>query len=401
MEKTREIVARIWNSPRKSLVILQVAWWAFILYAGLRIVLDLGSGSGLDAMRFERRYEDTFSFFSAWLTYFEFLRLVAMIRNFLAAYYLLVAIFIFIRRRTDRVGILTSIALIGVPVNWLFSAYEGAFGVLMVLWVYAFSYLLFVFPNGKFIPWKISGWINPLFSVFALGLIASNWEDWFFVIPLVSLGVLNLAGLVSQAYRYLRVSTLAEKQQMKWVFYSILFLVFWTIFAGVNPGGSLRFGARAAYGLFLVFTGFVVVLMIPVAFTVSIFRYRLFDIDLIIRRTLQYTLLTGMLGGIYYIVIVFLQAVVTALTGRQGSPVVTVVSTLLIAALFNPLRLRLQDFINRRFYRNAYNSERLLQGFAESARDEVDMLRLAESILAVAETAMQPEKTSLFLKERE
>jgi hypothetical protein len=130
-----------------------------------------------------------------------------------------------------------------------------------------------------------------------------------------------------------------------------------------------------------------------------IFRYRLYDIDLIIRRTLQYALLTGLLALIYFGGIVLLQNVFGGLFGDTESPLITVISTLAIAALFNPLRGRIQDFIDRRFFRSKYDAEKALINFAAIARDEVDMVRLSGSLLSVVESTLQPEQTSLWLKE--
>ncbi|MDX1437072.1 MAG: hypothetical protein R3335_09690, partial [Anaerolineales bacterium] len=115
-------------------------------------------------------------------------------------------------------------------------------------------------------------------------------------------------------------------------------------------------------------------------------------------RTLQYAILTGMLAVLYFLGVVVLQGIVTTLTGQSNSPLVIVLTTLGIAALFNPLRLRTQDFINRRFYRRSYNKDKILQDFAVAVRDEVDVDSLAYQILNVADSTMQPEMISLWLK---
>jgi hypothetical protein len=127
-------------------------------------------------------------------------------------------------------------------------------------------------------------------------------------------------------------------------------------------------------------------------------RYRLWDIDLLIRRTLQYTLLTGLLAMTYFGGVVVLQAILSPLTGEANSPLVTAVTTLGIAALFTPLRNRVQDFIDRRFFRKKYNAEQTLANFAAIARDEVDMDKLTSALLEVVEETMQPEKVTLWLK---
>jgi hypothetical protein len=130
---------------------------------------------------------------------------------------------------------------------------------------------------------------------------------------------------------------------------------------------------------------------------IAIQRYRLWDIDLIIRRTLQYAVLTGLLVLIYMSSVVLLQGLVENLTGQQ-SPIVIVISTLAIAALFNPVRIRVQEFIDRRFFRTRYDAEQTLAQFAATARDEVDMEILTSALLRVVEDAMQPEHVELRFK---
>jgi hypothetical protein len=131
---------------------------------------------------------------------------------------------------------------------------------------------------------------------------------------------------------------------------------------------------------------------------IAILRFRLFDIDVIIRRTLQFAILTGLLALTYFGGVVIIQGILSPLTGSSNSPLVTVITTLGIAALFNPLRIRVQDFIDRRFYRKKYNAEQALAQFAATARDEVDMDKLTSALLSVVEDTMQPEKVSLWLK---
>jgi hypothetical protein len=126
---------------------------------------------------------------------------------------------------------------------------------------------------------------------------------------------------------------------------------------------------------------------------------RRWGIDLIIRRTLSYGLLTGMLGLIYFGGVAFLQILFGSFTGQSSSPFITVLSTLGIATLFNPLRSRVQAFIDRRFYRRKFDAEQTLARFAATARDEVDIEVLSVAILGVVDEAMQPDRISLYLVE--
>ena len=205
-----------------------------------------------------------------------------------------------------------------------------------------------------------------------------------------------------QIYRYRRDSTPLERQQIKWILFGVLTyvlgVVVWALVFGRAlqiPAGELRLLAMLGAWFSDLFT----LLVLPVAITIAIMRYRLWDIDLVIRRTLQYGLLTGLLALVYFGSVILLQSIVENFTGEQ-SPLVIVLSTLVIAALFNPLRSRVQDFIDRRFYRKKYNAEQALVQFAATARDEVDMDKLSATLLRVVEETMQPEGASLWLQQR-
>ncbi len=135
----------------------------------------------------------------------------------------------------------------------------------------------------------------------------------------------------------------------------------------------------------------------PLIITIAILRSHLWDIDLIIRKTLIYSFLIIFLGLVYFSAVTMLQSIFSLVSG-QHSPVSVVLSTLAIAALFNPLRKRIQDFIDRRFYRRKYDAEQALAAFAAAARSETDLELLSNRLTGTVQEALQPEQVSLWIK---
>jgi hypothetical protein len=177
---------------------------------------------------------------------------------------------------------------------------------------------------------------------------------------------------------------------MKWLLFGIVIMVFLTV-----GGIGIYFVSGNSIGAIMVNAAMIGP---TIGIGVALLRHRLYDVDILIRRTLQYTLLTGVLAIFYFGGVVFLQAGLRIITGRGESPLVTVVTTLGIAALFNPLRDRIQEFIDRRFYRSKYDAQQTLARFAETARDEVDIGKLNVELLAVIQETMQPKNVSLWVR---
>jgi len=139
--------------------------------------------------------------------------------------------------------------------------------------------------------------------------------------------------------------------------------------------------------------------LVPVSLSIAVLRFRLYDIDLVINRTLVYGSLTVLLGLVYFGSVASLQYAFRALTGHQDFPQLTiVVSTLVIAALFDPLRRRIQAFIDRRFYRRRYDARKTLEAFSARLRDETDLGSLNAELVTVVRETMQPEHISLWLR---
>jgi hypothetical protein len=178
----------------------------------------------------------------------------------------------------------------------------------------------------------------------------------------------------------------------------------WEIFTYQCPVPAVPVTQSARFALWLVWRdlGFFIPIFIPFAFGVAILRYRLWDIDIIINRTLVYGTLTATLASVYFLLIIALQFLVRSLTGLVSqSPIVIVASILAIAALFQPLRRRIQAIIDRRFYRHKYDAAKTFEAFSATLRNEVDLSQLREQLITVVEETMQPAYISLWLRKLE
>jgi hypothetical protein len=183
-----------------------------------------------------------------------------------------------------------------------------------------------------------------------------------------------------------------ERQQLKWFTYSATLAISGTILTYIV--------AEAIGSVWLGWVGYVLTLVglmgIPISMGIAILRYRLYEIDLIINRTLVYGVLTATLALFYFGSVTTLQYLFSLLTG-QGNTLAIVASTLAIAALFNPLRRRIQSFIDRRFYRRTYDARKILEAFGTKLRDQTDLEKLCEDLGEVVEETMQPSHISLWL----
>ena len=211
-------------------------------------------------------------------------------------------------------------------------------------------------------------------------------ENWIGSVTLGCYIVLLVAALASLVVRYLRSGGM-QRQQIKWLMFATIMAVVITVsedLVAFLPDSGVPFAVAIA--------------LFPVAIAVAIFRYRLYDIDFVINRTLVYGSLTITLLAGYVGAVVVLQRVFILFTD-QGSTLAVVASTLAIAALFNPLRRRFQAFIDRHFYRSKYDAAKTLEAFGARLRDETDLEALNDDLIGVVRDTMQPAHASLWLRE--
>ena len=271
----------------------------------------------------------------------------------------------------------------------------------------AFAVLLLVFPDGRFVP-RWTRFLAVAVTLLALVSFAvfiapqgggvppggNPLDDGLNRIIFLALPV----GVFAQTYRYFRVADTVTRQQVKWVVFALAALVVGVI--GGLSVASLTEPGRSQVLFYLIGVPLLFglpYLMVPVALPFSILRYRLWDIDVVVNRALVYGVLTATLAGTYVGSVVLLQMALGGATG-QSSDLAIVISTLVIAALFIPVRRRVQGTIDRRFFRRTYDATRTLAAFSARMRDEVDVERLTSELVTVVEDTMQPAHVSLWLR---
>ena len=297
------------------------------------------------------------------------------------------------------------------------------------LWVPAMgllgTYVPLLFPDGR-LPsrrWRPLAWLSgAVILLLSIGVMLApgplgnlagmrkpfgiEGADWlgagtYALLPLLPLCM--LASALSLVLRYRR-SGGEERQQIKWIAFAASVVVVLYAIAMIasfvfpeeswTTAGSVWWLNVLTYAVLSSFT------LVPIAVGIAVLKYRLYEIDLIINRALVYGSLTVMLVALYFGGIVVLQRLFVLLTG-QRSTLAVVASTLLIAALFSPLRRRIQSFIDRRFYRSKYDARKILEAFSARLRDETDLDRVGDELVSVVGGTMQPKHASLWLHEPE
>ena len=307
-------------------------------------------------------------------------------------------------------GSLPAGALLGTVGDWL-----RGLGFFLTL-----TFLLLLFPNGR-LPsprWRVLAWlILCLLAVYSvttllspypyvnvnpqlagvrnpLGILIANdlFDALANFIPLLLFPCI-FACIVSVLLRFRRAQGI-ERQQLKWFTYgTALSILMVSAIAGV-----VLFSTQTGNGTSWLF--YVAVVFIPISAGIAILRYRLYDIDVLINRTLVYGLLTATLLAIYLLLVFGGQHLLSSFLGPSNG-VVLVASTLIVAALFQPLRRRLQQLVDRRFYRSKYDAAQVVASFSETLRQEVNLEQLCAQLLTVVQETVQPNHLSMWLRPRQ
>ena len=332
------------------------------------------------------------------------------------------------------VGALVTARQPGNAIGWLFcgvglaSALSGAasvyaalpvsggeWGVWLATWSGMFIYfilplVLLLFPDGKplsrgwrlvvasaflamaslqlqnaFAPGRLEGSnvINPA-GVEQLSLLRSSWLGWG---SWIMWGLSTAAGAVSLVQRFRR-SRGVQRQQLKWLALAASFLGVAVVLVVATAGNSEWAAVFLA----------VSILLLPLVVGVAITRYHLYDIDMIVNRTLVYGSVSAAMALIYVFGTVGVGDVLRDITGQQSNQLAVAASTLAVAALFRPLRNRTQDLIDRRFYRSKYNAARTVEVFSARLQEEVDLESLTAELVSVVRRTMQPATVSLWIR---
>ena len=267
--------------------------------------------------------------------------------------------------------------------------------------------LLFsLFPKGRFVPlwtrWLVIALIMLAILITVIVPFIPATPNVFSTLSSFFFTVCVLMLLAAQIYRYLRVSTTLEQQQTKWVIFGFSVSALITVGLLLPQYLSLPFSQpRSPYVIFAnLIQTLSLTLPLSLCFGIAILRNRLWDVDVLINKTLVYGLLTGILIAVYAVCIVALETLLQGLF-NQTSEVAIVVSTLVIVALFLPLRRRIQSIIDRRFYRRKYDAARTLAAFTATLQSELDLNQIGEDLIAVVQETMQPSHVSLWLRNTE
>jgi hypothetical protein len=328
------------------------------------------------------------------------------------------AVFLLWLRPRDRTARLLAVALVGtagvfnltaqatlevLPLQPIESVIQAAAHIIAGL---AYVYALILFPDGRPVPrWRwpaLAALYAPATAaaVFLALRVQGNSRPGTL---LLFFGlVVPVAGVAAQAYRFRRATTAAEAQQARLLFWALLPALgigIWFIVTqgpgAANVGLAGRHLTEQPVMIFRIFQP--VFLLVPLALFVGLLRYRLWDIDRVINRTVVYGLASGILAAAYFGIVVVMQRLFNRFTG--GSSLAVATSTLAVFVAFIPVRRVIQDFVDRRFYRHRYNAQKTIEAFSSRLRDELDMEALTSELRAAVADTMQPAVMTLMIRD--
>jgi hypothetical protein len=322
--------------------------------------------------------------------------------------YAAVGIVLFWRRSDDRAALLTSFALMMLPFGFsdvtLHTLPPDWLWLIPVLGALGNASLLscgYVFPDGQFVP-RWTRWL--LLALLVYWLVVATFPSWQIDQSWFSLTIFlgfAVSTLLAQLYRYRYVSTPRQRQQTRWAVFGVVIavagniiprLLYYLVLSPLSHGSPLAFALEINLIRYSM-------LGIPFTVGIAILSSHLWDIDVIINRTLVYVALTTTLVLVYIILVFVMQLLLHDIISQAwNSEVAIISSTLAIAALFQPLRHHLQQAIDRHFYRQKYNAARILATLSATLRDEVDLNQLSEQLRAAVEETVQPTHVSLWLR---
>ncbi|MDE3230169.1 MAG: hypothetical protein KGO05_09820 [Chloroflexota bacterium] len=336
---------------------------------------------------------------------------------FTALVWLTLSLLVFWRRPGDRMGLFTALTLLTFGVarfpdttlalaiarpEWLLPV-----ETLRFLGSACLSIFVFVFPDGRFIPWPTrliaAAWIIvqiPEFFFPATLASSNGWPSW-----LRFAGFFGFVAVVvaAQAWRYAQASTLRQRLQTRWAVlgFALALICYLALAFGYPLLRDLHISPVTLPPVALTTLTSLTFLLAPSSLAIAMLRNRLYAVDTLINRALVYGSLTVILATLYFGLVAGMQLLTVVVTrNAEPSALVIVVSTLVIAAAFQLLRRRLQRSIDSRFYRRSYNARATINAFAESLRGEVDLSDVRERLLEVTLETVQPTHVSLWLNPR-
>jgi hypothetical protein len=337
-------------------------------------------------------------------TYMTYNLVLALLQSLV---FLSVGGLIFWRKSSEPLGLVTSFVFVVLGLSPIIndSTYPPAvvFDYMYALCVLpALGFFLLTFPDGRFVPrWS---WLLAVlwFVQVILFEMPGSFNILFWPLPLfIAELLLTYGGTLSVLiYRYARVFSYSQRQQAKWLVFGLagcaVLIVLFSLIGSLVPGLA---APDSPYQLVIGILLPITILILPISVGVAILRFRLWEIDLIIRRTIVYSTLTVILVLIYVGLVFIFGALLRNVLGQQENPLVIVASTLVVAALFQPLRHGIQRVIDRHFYRRKYNAAKTVEAFSATLRNEVDLNQLREHLITVVQDTMQPLHVSLWLRE--